>query len=200
MLLVYILISIFIGIVLAVIINRLFANKISSKIPRIIMKLIANIVCIIFVLTVVLLSSIKPALSKFIDGRIDTIEVAVNKSYPDKKIMEMSVNASEFSETLNQFQQAIKGINTSRDGYFEKMVFDAFMSKLTPYLNTADSLSKDFGDATLKSVLFKIKDMSLATVSHYVTFFIMIIVVIFLVIMGIYAVIASVMIKKWKTS
>jgi hypothetical protein len=184
--LVYILIGIVAGIVLAFILNTIFANKIGSKAPRIVMKVLAFVICIIFSIVISFLLSVKPTLNNFLDSRIAMIENTINRSFADKNLTELSLNSSNMNEIVDQMQQAVDSINTKSDGYFERKVYNSFISKLKPYLDTANSLRKEYGDVSIKIILSTIKNTALATISPYLSFIIILTTVIFLIIIAIH--------------
>jgi hypothetical protein len=193
----FILFGIIFGVVIALLLNKFRANKIENKHVRLGVKIAAYVVLIILGLLLGLVCSIKPLLNNFIDEKINAIEITLNRHFPDEKVMEVTINADDFSVIIDQLQQSLKDINIGTDGYFEKLVFNAFIDRVNAYvddvqkgINTVGTkISNDQGEINLKSILYNLKDMALNKITPYLVIFIVLIVIVFLIFVGIYSII-----------
>jgi len=195
----FILFGIVFGVLIASLLNKFVANKIENKHVKLGIKIAAYVVLIILGLFLGLVCSIKPMLNNFIDDKINAVEITVNRHFPDKKIMEVSINASDFSEIINQLQQSLRDINIGTDGFFERLVFNAFIDNLNIYIDdvhrrintVGTAISNEQGEISLKSVLYNLKDLALKKITPYLVIFIILIIIVFLIFIGIYAIIVK---------
>ena len=189
----FIILGVIAGAFIALILNKLLADKIENKNHKLALKISAHFVFCLLGLLYVSVGSLKPALNKFIDGRISAIELTLNKNFPNTKIMEININTNEFVEVSRQLQQSLKDIDKSGDGFFERLVFDAFIAKLTPYITAVDGginavamMSNEQGNVTIKSVLLNLKGMALDAISPYFIIFNILIIIILFIFIGVY--------------
>jgi hypothetical protein len=189
----FIILGMIVGAFVAFLLNKLLANKIENKNQKLVIKIPAYIIFIILGLLFGLVSSLRPMLDKFIDERINTIELILNKNIPNTRIMEININTSEFVEISNQLKESIQSIDTTSDNFFEKLVFDAFTAKLAPYINAVDSginavaiMGNEQGEVTLKSILLYLKTSALNVISPYFVIFNILLIIVFFVFIGVY--------------
>jgi hypothetical protein len=137
--------------------------------------------------------SLRIVLDKFIVNRIQAMEVSLTNMFPNTNIMETSIDTKDLVSMNNQIQQSVNSINTSADSFFEKLVFDTFIGKLSSYINAVNSgvttlaaMSNEDGTVTLKVILYNFKDMALDAVSPYFKVGQIIILVLLVVAIGIY--------------
>jgi len=137
--------------------------------------------------------SLRLVLDKFIVNRIQVMEADLSKMFPNTNILETSIDTKDLVSMNNQIQQSINDINTSADSFFERLAFDAFIGKLSGYINAVDSgvnslaaISNDDGTVTIKTILYSLKDMALDTVSPYFKAGQIIILVLFFIAVGVY--------------
>jgi hypothetical protein len=201
----FVLFGIIFGVVIAFLLNRFVANKIENKHVKLGVKIAAYIVLIILGLLLGLVCSIKPSLNNFIDGKINAIEITLNRYFPDKNVMEVSINANDFSDIIGQLQQSLKDINiTGTDGYLEKLVFNAFVDRVNSYIDDVQrgvniagtAISNDQGEISLKFILYNLKDLALKKITPYLVIFIVLIIIGFLIFIGILSVIVRSCRKK----
>ena len=199
MILLFILLGITFGVLIALLLNKFVANKIENKHVKLGVKISAYIILIILGLSLGLVCSIKPLLNNFIDNKINTIEIILNKHFPDEKVMEVSINTNDIPDIIDQLQQSLRDINIGTDNYFEKLVFNAFINNVNLYiddvkrsLNTVGTtISNDQGEISLKSALYNLKDLSLKKITPYLTIFIILIIIVFLIFIGIYTIVVK---------
>ena len=173
----FIVLGIIIGTAIAWILNKIFAGKIADKNQRIGLKTASYIVCIILCITFAVFGSLRIILNNFLENRIAYIEVELTDLFPDSNILEMTIDTDELASVVDEVQQTVNNINTSADSFFEKLVFGAFLHKLTGYVYTAEdsinsikTMRNENGLVTVKSVLYGLKDMTLETISPYFIF------------------------------
>jgi hypothetical protein len=118
--------------------------------------------------------------------------------FPNSNILETNIDTGNIASIIDELQQAVDDIDTSSDNYFERLVFDAFLNKLTGYIyaaekgvNTIAATADENGLVTIKSILFNLKNMALKTVSPYFVLGQIGILVLLVVYIGIYAGIAA---------
>jgi len=172
--------------------NKLLSGKIKEKGLRIGIQVAAYIVFILLGLTFTSLFSLRIVLDNFITNRIQTIEVSLSKMLPNSNILETNINTDKLVSINNQLHQSINDIDTKNDSFFEKLVFNAFIGKLTNYINAVDtgvttlSNMSDDGSVTIKTILFNLKDIALDTVSIYFKVLQILILILFFIFIGIY--------------
>jgi len=181
------------GAVIAWSLNKFFPNKIENKSQRIGLQAATYVVFILLGLAFTSLFSLRIVLDKFIVNRIQTMEVSLSKMFPDTNIMEKRFNISELVSLNNQIQQSTKNIDTKNDSYFERLVYTAFIGKLSNYINAVDSgvstlatMSDADGTVTIKTILYNIKDIALNVISPYVKVLQILILVLLFISIGIY--------------
>jgi methyl-accepting chemotaxis protein len=195
----FILLGITFGVLIALLLNKFVANKIENKHVKLGVKIAAYVVLIILGLFFGLVCSIKPLLSNFIDSKINAIEITLNRHFPNEKVMEVSINANDFSEIIDQLQQSLNDINIGTDGYFEKLVFSAFINRINVYINDVHrginsfgtTISDKQGEISLKSTLYNLKDLALKKITPYLVIFVILIIIVFVIFIGIYTVIVK---------
>jgi hypothetical protein len=173
----FLVLGVIIGTAVAWGLNKLLAGNIEDKNHRIGLKATAYIVCIILSMLFVAIGSLRIILDTFIENRIAFIETKLVALFPNSNIMETNIDTSNITSVIDELQQAVNGIDTSSDNYFERLVFDAFLNKLTGYIYTAEksvntiaAMSDKNGLVTIKSILFNLKEMALQTISPYFVF------------------------------
>jgi len=195
----YVLLGMFLGFAIAWLINRFLADKVENKDTKISLKVAAYIVLIILGLFLGVVSSIKPSLDRYIDGKINALEITLNRYFPDKKVMELGVSASDFSEVIDKLRQSIGEINIDSDGIFEKYILKGFVDKVNIYIdeinrgvNTAGiSIGNKQGEITLRAVFFHLKTLALRKITPYIRFFIILIIICMLIFIAIYISVVS---------
>jgi hypothetical protein len=185
------------GAVIAFILNKFLTGKIENKSQRIGLQISAYVVFMLLGFIFSSIFSLRYFLDRFIDNRINAIEVALSRRFPNTNIMEISFNTSELKSLNDELQQSIRSIDTSDDSLFEKMFFDAFISEITKYTNAVNSgvniltaISNDDGTVTIKAVFYGIKDLALDTVSPYFFVLQIAILIVLIICIGIYCGIA----------
>jgi len=183
-----------VGVAVALLLNKLFANKIESKSQRRVLKVASYILFIGFSLLFALEMALKEYLDKFIDDKVYEIELSLRKNFPNAKVMEISINTKEFADISGKLLQSLNDIGASSDGFVEKLVFDAFMSTLMPYIEGGKQ-----GEITMKSILLSLKELASQKVSQGFVILEIIMVILFLLCIFIYIVVAIFM-RKSETS
>ena len=181
------------GAAIAWVLNKLFAGKIENKNQRIGLQVAAYIVFILLGFVFTSIFSLRIALDKFIVNRIQTMETSLSKMFPNSNILEMSVNTGELVLINDQIQQSINDIYTENDSFFERLVFNAFVGKLSAYINAVDTgvstlsnMSDDEGSVTIKTILYNLKDIALDAASPYFVIIQILIFILFVISIGIY--------------
>ena len=185
------------GAVIAWGLNRFFEPKIKDKFQEKRYKiLLISAVYTVFIVLGLFFAAITSArylLDAFLINRIAYIETTLSRTFPNTNIMEMTIDSNELKSFTGEFSKLSSGINTSDDSFFEKLVYDAFTSKLNVYIrqveqgvNLATAHADESGLITVKSVLFNIKDAALDAISPYVKFVQILIVIIAFICVGIY--------------
>jgi len=200
----YILYGIISGIVVAWLLNAFIADKIKYKIARFIVKAVAFIVLVVFGLLLGFVCSIKPTLNNFLVARIDALEITLNKHFPDKNLMEYSINTIEFSTNIDIFRQSIGDINIGTDGIFKRIVFSAFLERVNIFVDdvhrgintTSITIGNNQGDVSLKSILYYLKGVALRKVTPYIVLLILLITTGVVIFLAIYLGICKLLIKK----
>jgi hypothetical protein len=197
-----IIIGILAGIAIAFGLNFLLVKKIENKGYKIGMQITAYIVCIMLSFLFIAIFSLRYTLDKFIDNRINDMELVLSRKFPNTEFLEMTFDTSEIVSLNNELQQSLSGIDTDNDSIFERMVYDAFLSEITKYTNVVDygvntlaSISNNDGTITIMALLLGIKKLALDTVSPYFFILQVIIMVVFFIFIGIFTGV-SVYIKK----
>jgi hypothetical protein len=162
------------GAAIAYLLNKMFVEKAGNKGLRIGLKITSYILCIILGLAFTVFGSLRTMLNAFIDGRISYIEIKLNDAFPDKNLLNTGIDKKEFAPIVDELQKIVNNVGASGNNYFEKLVFDAIVNKLTNYVNmvengvtTAIIPSDENGLITIKSVLYNLKDMVLKKISIY---------------------------------
>ncbi|MDR1249213.1 MAG: hypothetical protein LBK63_07920 [Treponema sp.] len=165
------------GIAIAWILNKLLADKIEDKKQRIGLKVSAYIVCIILGISFAAAYSLRMIMDVFIEDRIESIESKLAEMFPNSNILETNIDTSEFGSIVGELSQTMNDIDTSGDSYFERLIFDAFLNKLTGYAHTAENsiaaitaMGDENGLVAIKSVLYNLKNIAIETVSPYFLF------------------------------
>ena len=173
--------------------NFLFVKKIENKSHRIGMQVVAYIVFTLFGFLFTSIFSLHYTLDRFIDNRINDMELVLSRKFPNTNILEMTFDASEIASLNNELQLALNGIEAGDKNMFERLVFDAFLSEITKYtdafalgVNTLSTISNDDGTVTIKAILYGIKDLALNSVSPYFYVLQIVILVLFFICIGIY--------------
>jgi hypothetical protein len=181
------------GVAIAWILNKLLTGKIENKNHRIGLQTAAYIVFILLGLAFTSIFSLRIVLDKFIVNRIQYIEVSLSKMFPNSNIMEISFDTNELVSINDQIQQSINDIDTKNDSFFERLVFNAFIGRLSNYINavntgvnTLSNMSDDDGSVTIKTILYNLKDIALDAVSPYFVIGQILILILFLIFTGIY--------------
>ncbi|MDR2491320.1 MAG: hypothetical protein LBD20_07960, partial [Spirochaetaceae bacterium] len=149
-----------------------------------------------------IIGSLRPILDDFMRGRISFIETELAQLFPDSNILETRIETHELAAVVDTVRQTADAVNTSRDGFLEKIIFKVFLNKLTGYISAAESgintmkiMTNENGAVTIKSILFGVKDLTLETVSPYFIFGQIGVLVLLLLFIGIYVGIAVYLIK-----
>jgi len=181
------------GAIIAWVLNKLFPIKLENKGRRIGLQVASCIVFILLGFSFTSLFSLRIVLDRFIINRIQTMEASLSKMFPNTNIMETSFNTSELVSFNNQIQQSVNDINTKNDGFFERLVYDVFLGKLSSYINAADlgittlaTMSSDDGTVTIKTVMYNLKDMTLDAISPYFIVGRLLILILLFISIGIY--------------
>jgi len=188
-----ILLGVIFGTAIAWILNKFFAGKIENKSQRIDLQVAAYIVFILLGLVFTSLFSLRIVLDKFVVNRIQVMETSLSKMFPDSNIMELNIDTNNLVSMNNQIQQSINDIDTRNDSFFERLVYNAFIDKVSVYLNAVDTgvttlstMSDDKGYVSVKDMLYNFKDIALDTISPYFKVGQIIILVLFFIFLIIY--------------
>jgi len=200
----YILFGIILGAIIAWLLNKFIADKIENKDSKIAVNASAYIVLVILGLFFGLVCSIKPSLNNYLIGKIDTLEIAISKYFPDKQVMEYSINAHEYTEDIIQLQQSIREINRDSESFFEKIVYNAFIERVNKFIDDANrgintlssAIGNNQGDVTLKAILYYLKDLALKKITPFIVFFIILIITGVIIFISIYLCICHFLKKK----
>jgi len=190
---VFLLLGIIAGAVVAFFLNKFLTDKLESKKQRIGLSITAYIICILLGIGFVSVISLRATLDKFIDGRINVLENRLISIFPNTNIMEKSMDTTEFVSIIDQLQQSTKEIDTSKDSFFESMIYDAFFSRLNNYADTIQSgvnavtMGSDDGLITIKSTMVNIKHLALDKIEPYFKFIQIAIIVLLLIFIGVFA-------------
>jgi hypothetical protein len=189
----FVLLGIVTGTVIACILNNFFAGKIEEKNHRIGLKITSYIVCIVLGISFVAISSLQTILNTFIEDRIKFIEIELAEAFPNSNILETSIDPSKLISITEELQQMANNIDTSGDDYFESLIFDVFLSKITGFvyavengISTIVMAYDENGSITIKSILYNLKDMTLKTISSCVIFGQIGVLILLLIYIGIY--------------
>jgi len=181
------------GAAIACFLNLFLPRKAENKAQRIGLQIASYIVFILLGLAFTSIFSLRIVLDKFIVNRIQAMEADLSRMLPDVNIMEASFDISELVSMNNQIQQSINDIDTSNDSFFERLVYNAFIGKLSSYINAVDSgvtslamISDDNGHVTIKTVLYNLKDRALNTISPYFVVGQILILIVLFIFIGIY--------------
>jgi hypothetical protein len=165
------------GIAIAWILNKFLANKIGDKNHRIGLKAAAYIVCIVLSVVFFTISSLRISLNSFLERKMEFIELELVKLFPNSNLLETNIDTGEFISIVDELEQAVNTIKTNNDGYFERLVFGAFLDKLTDYvyavkngIATITSTENENGLVTIRSILYNLKNKALETISLYFVF------------------------------
>ena|GEM_PF-6330159 len=181
------------GAAVALVLHVLFIRKIERRGPRIGMFILG---CLLFTLFGFLFSSLYSlsyTLDRFFENRIGDMERVLARRFPGSDIFELSFSTTELTALNDGLQESINEINTGRDSFFERMVFNAFLLEIRNYTNAVNTgalvlsdLSNDDGTISVRTLLIGIKDLSIAAIAPYVTVFRVLLVIAFLIILGIF--------------
>jgi hypothetical protein len=181
------------GAAIAWVLNKIFPLKLENKGQRIGMQVAVYIVFILLGFAFASMFSLRLVLDKFIVNRIQAMEVSLSNIFPNTNILETSLDTKDLVSLNNQLQQSVNEINTSSDSFFERLAFDAFMGKLSGYINAVDSgvttlaaMSNDDGTVTVNTILYNLKDIALDAVSPYFKVGQILILILLVVSVGIY--------------
>jgi len=181
------------GAAIAWVLNKFLGGKIENKTQRIGLQVGAYVVFILLGFAFTSIFSLRIVLDKFIDNRIQAIEIGLDGMFPGLNILETGIDTDELVSINDQIHKSINDIDTENDSFFEKLVFSAFIGKLSNYINAVDTgvntlsnMSDDDGLVTIKTILYNLKDMALDAVSPYFTILQIVVLVLFFVSIGIY--------------
>ncbi|MDR0321623.1 MAG: hypothetical protein LBI28_08975 [Treponema sp.] len=190
----FILLGIISGAAIAYLLNIIFSGKIENKNYRLALKVTSFIVCIILGITFIVIGSSHTILNIFIENRIVFIENKLNDVFPNQNILDTNIDTNELASAVNELQKTVNNIDTSRDSYFESLIFNVFLKKLAGYVNTIENgantvimMGDENGAVTIKSILYNLKDMALKTISPYFIFGQIAVIILLFIYIGIYA-------------
>jgi len=188
-----VLIGIIVGAAIAWTINKILASKIEEKGKRIGLQVSAYIVCILLGVGFTSIFSLRAILDSFVDNRINAIEITLSRTFPNMDLFETSFNANELVSFNTQLQQLINDIDTSNDSFLERLVFSAFLGRISDHINALDTgvntvvmVSDASGMVTIKSVLLNFKGVALNTIEPYFVFGQILIIILLFAFIGIY--------------
>jgi len=188
-----IILGIIAGAAIAWALNKFLSGNIENKNQRIGLQVATYIVLILLGFIFTSIFSLRGVLDTFMDNRIISIETSLAKMFPNSNILEKNIDTVGLVSINSQLHQAINDIDTKNDSFFEKLVFDAFIGRLSKYINAVDTgvntlsyMSDDTGSVTIKAILYNLKNMALDTVSPYFTVLQIIILILTFVSVGIY--------------
>ena len=188
-----IIIGIIAGAVISFGLNFILVRKLENKGHRIGMQVAAYIVFIILGFLFTSIFSLHYTLDRFIDNRINYLELILSKRFQNTNILDMTIETNDIASLNYELQLAVNGIDVSKDNIFERLIFDAFLTEISKYTNVIDSgvavlseISNDDGTITLKNLLFGIKILALDTVSPYFFVLQILILFVFFICLGIY--------------
>jgi len=197
---------VWVGVTVALLLNKFLADKIENKSQRRVLKFASYILFIGFSLLFALEIALKEYIDEFIDDKVYEIELSLRKNFPNAKVMEISINTKEFADMSGKLLQSLNDMGESSNVFYEKLVFDAFMSMLTPYINSANSGVNAIaakggkqGEITMKSILLSLKELASQKVSQGFMILEIILIILFLLCIFIYIVVAIFM-RKSETS
>jgi hypothetical protein len=181
------------GTAVAWVLNKTQAGGIENKNYRRGLKITAYIACVIFGAGFAMLCSLRTLADNFINDRIEFIKTELFEIFPDSNILELGIATGEFPSVIPEVLRLVNDVDTSGNGVFEGLVFDAFSNTLTGYAHTIEGgiarmnlLADDNGQVTIDSLLYGLKDMALEAISPYFVFGQIGIVFLLLVFIGIY--------------
>jgi len=187
-----IILGIITGVAVAWFLNKFLSGKIENKSQRIGLQVGAYIVFVLLGFAFTSIFSLRIVLDKFIDNRIQAMEVNLAKMFSRSNILEINIDTDILVSINDQIHQSINNIDTKNDSLFEKLVFDAFIGKLYNYINAVDtgintlSNMSDDGSVTIKTILYNLKDTALDAVSPYFMAIQILILIVFFISIGIY--------------
>jgi len=181
------------GAAVAWVLNTFLSRKIENKSHRIGLQVAAYIVFVLLGFLFTSIFSLRIVLDTFIDNRIQAMEASLSKRFPNSNILEETLDTAELVSLNEKIQQSLSDIDTEGDGFLKRLVFDAFIGKLTSYISAVDSgvaavsnMSDDDGSVTVKALLYNFKDMGLDAASPYFAGLQIVILVLFVIAIGIY--------------
>jgi len=197
-----IILGIIAGTAIAWVLSKFLLGKIENKSQRIGLQVSAYIVFILLGFAFTSIFSLRIVLDKFLDNRLQAIEVSLDKTFPNMNLLETRLDTGELVSINDKIQQSVNNIDTKNDSFFERLVFSALMGKLSGSINAVGTgvnalseMSDDDGSLTVKTLLYNLKDSALETVSPFFVVLQIVLLVVFFIAIGIYAGIA-VYIKK----
>jgi hypothetical protein len=121
--------------------------------------------------------SLRTILDNFIEDQIESVEIKLTEVFPNSNILETTIDTNELASIVTELRQTVNDIDTSGDGYLERLIFNAFLNKLTDYVyatengvNTIAMMGDKNGVVTIKSILYNLKDRTLETIAPYFVF------------------------------
>jgi hypothetical protein len=182
------------GILIAWILNTLLANKVEDKSYRIGLKISSYMVCGILGVLFSLVVSLRTVLDTFMENRIEFAGMRLAEIFPNSDILNTNIDTHELASILDELHQTVNSIDTSGDSYFEGLIFDVFLNKLSNYVYAAENgvaaitaMGDEHGLVTIKSLLYHLKTMALETAAPYFFFGQIGILILLIVYIGIYA-------------
>ena len=170
---------------LAFLLNRYITSKFEDKKRAVIMTVVTYIVCVLLGLGFAAVGSLKFTLSNFLDNKIVQVSVMLAQKFPNSNIMELTIDTNEFKEAVGDVQNTMRSENVG-DSLLEKMIFDAFVSQISGYINMAEdgvnlisSRSDEDGTVTVETIVYTIKDKALDTVAPFFVVLQVLIVIVF---------------------
>jgi Trk-type K+ transport system membrane component len=124
--------AIIIGILAAFLVNLIVVRNI-EKTQKIPMQVLSYFICILLCLGFSVLSSLHNALDKFIESRIDYVELKLAELLPGTDVMNVTINTSGFSEILAKLNDALSEQSVDDENYFETLVYNMLNAKIRSY-------------------------------------------------------------------
>jgi hypothetical protein len=181
------------GVAIAYLLNKLLANKLENKNHRIGLKVSAYILCILLGMAFAIIGSLRTILDNFLENRIAYFETRLVEVFPNSDILETGIETNKLTLITSELRQIVDNTDKSGDSYFEKLVFDAFLNKLSGYISAAEDsvntiamFGNENGIITARSFLYYLKAMALETITPYFIYGQIGILLLLLIYVGIY--------------
>jgi hypothetical protein len=171
--------AISIGVIISFLVNFIIVRNI-EKTQKTPMQVLSYFICILLCFVFFLLGSLRNMLDKFVENKIDYVELKLAELLPGTDIMNVTINTSVFSEIYVELNDALSEQSVDNENYFETLVYNVLISKIKShadyYINGAENIvnrlsevSNENNEVSIRLLLSTVKEEVLDSIMPYFT-------------------------------